>query len=179
MYARTLEIEGWIRWKIGSVEEEEESRRVRSRSQDRSSLKLTFSIERKRVLAAVNFDSLLSSSSFFSRYRYWLERNVSPLARIDRIVKGGGQKDERRKSFLSKDAIVRPLRILHHEDDPSKLICSGFVIVGERKKGTRLEQRLGMGEKYSGKAAKANRELSPRSIAVTSSGYRRERKREK
>lgn len=158
---------------------EEESRRVRSRSQDRSSLKLTFSIERKRVLAAVNFDSLLSSSSFFFQISLLTREKRFLLTRIDRIVKGGGQKDERRKSFLSKDAIVRPLRILHHEDDPSKLICSGFVIVGERKKGTRLEQRLGMGEKYSGKAAKANRELSPRSIAVTSSGYRRERKREK
>lgn len=155
MYARTLEIEGWIRWKIGSVEEEEESRRVRSRSQDRSSLKLTFSIERKRVLAAVNFDSLLSSSSFFSRYRYWLERNVSPLARIDRIVKGGGQKDERRKSFLSKDAIVRPLRILHHEDDPSKLICSGFVIVGERKKRDEIGTKIGNGWEIFRKSGKS------------------------
>lgn len=36
-----------------------------------------------------------------------------------------------------------------------------------------------MGKKYSGKAVKANRELSARSIAVTGSGYRRGREGEK
>lgn len=175
MYARTLEIEGWIRWKIGGGGESkspvEKSRSVELETNFLNRTKESFS--RGQFRFSPFFFFFFFQISLLTREKRFL------LTRIDRIVKGGGQKDERRKSFLSKDAIVRPLRILHHEDDPSKLICSGFVIVGERKKGTRLEQRLGMGEKYSGKAAKANRELSPRSIAVTSSGYRRERKREK
>lgn len=152
MYARTLEIEGWIRWKIGGGGESkspvEKSRSVELETNFLNRTKESFSRGQFRFSPFFFF-------FFFSRYRYWLERNVSPLARIDRIVKGGGQKDERRKSFLSKDAIVRPLRILHHEDDPSKLICSGFVIVGERKKRDEIGTKIGNGWEIFRKSGKS------------------------
>lgn len=151
MYARTLEIEGWIRWKIGGGGESkspvEKSRSVELETNFLNRTKESFS--RGQFRFSPFFFFFFFQISLLTREKRFL------LTRIDRIVKGGGQKDERRKSFLSKDAIVRPLRILHHEDDPSKLICSGFVIVGERKKRDEIGTKIGNGWEIFRKSGKS------------------------